>query len=339
MDITSTSSATDGLAKDAGRSTQSPAGRLPFRSGVTTSSMPAARAGAISRTSRRTIIDRAGPACSPSSTSSGAACGGAEPSRTSPTWTRKATATCRQAPRRHRRHQVRRTTRAPNGTRWIARSRRAARPTCPSMVDFGNFAPARPFDELVTKHLRPGDIRTHMFRGRCAVHRRQRQVLDLRLKRAGRGVHVRRRPRRRQLRVADRPCRPPAGILPGHDHHRPAHRQHERRHEGHPQHDVEVLVPACRSPTSSAPPRRTPPAIKRPTSGTFGVGAEADVAVLRVREGEFGFIDRRRPDDGTQKLECELTLRAGQVVWISTAGRRQDWKTYYAAKPSSALKR
>ena len=33
----------------------------------------------------------------------------------------------------------------------------------PVMVDFGQFRPERPFEDLVTKKLRPGDMYTHMF--------------------------------------------------------------------------------------------------------------------------------------------------------------------------------
>ena len=35
----------------------------------------------------------------------------------------------------------------------------------PIMVDFGDFRSERPFQELVLKHLRPGDIYTHMYLG------------------------------------------------------------------------------------------------------------------------------------------------------------------------------
>jgi dihydroorotase len=34
----------------------------------------------------------------------------------------------------------------------------------PVAVDFGNFNPARPFADLVTKHLRPGDMSTHSYK-------------------------------------------------------------------------------------------------------------------------------------------------------------------------------
>ena len=48
----------------------------------------------------------------------------------------------------------------------------------------------------------------------------------------------------------------------------------------------------------------------------MSVGAEADIAVFRLLEGEFGFQDsRRNVISGNEKLETELTLRAGRVVW------------------------
>lgn len=56
--------------------------------------------------------------------------------------------------------------------------------------------------------------------------------------------------------------------------------------------------------------------IQRPELGTLSIGAEADVAVLRLREGEFGFVGARGNRlQGTRKLEAELTIRAGRVVW------------------------
>jgi dihydroorotase len=47
-------------------------------------------------------------------------------------------------------------------------------------------------------------------------------------------------------------------------------------------------------------------------------GAEADIAVLGLREGEFGFVDVRPPGNrltGRYKLEGEMTLRAGHIWW------------------------
>ena len=61
---------------------------------------------------------------------------------------------------------------------------------------------------------------------------------------------------------------------------------------------------------------RAAQAIHRDDLGHLSVGAEADVTVLRLREGDFGFVDVGvRKLECDQKLECELTLRAGEVVW------------------------
>ncbi len=56
--------------------------------------------------------------------------------------------------------------------------------------------------------------------------------------------------------------------------------------------------------------------IKRADLGNLSIGAEADIAVFNVRKGDFGFVDIRRTKiKGTQKLETELTIRAGKIVW------------------------
>ena len=66
--------------------------------------------------------------------------------------------------------------------------------------------------------------------------------------------------------------------------------------------------------------------IHREELGHLSVGAPADLAVLRLREGEFGFVDVYGARlKGTQKLECELTVRAGRVVWDLNGLTREDW--------------
>ncbi len=66
--------------------------------------------------------------------------------------------------------------------------------------------------------------------------------------------------------------------------------------------------------------------IGRPELGTLTVGAEADVAVLKVAEGAFGFADCGRAKiTGSRKLECALTLRAGKIVYDPTGLTMPDW--------------
>lgn len=56
--------------------------------------------------------------------------------------------------------------------------------------------------------------------------------------------------------------------------------------------------------------------IQRPELGNLSVGTEADVAMFDLREGNFGFFDYTGYKiKGNKKLECELTIRAGKVVY------------------------
>lgn len=56
--------------------------------------------------------------------------------------------------------------------------------------------------------------------------------------------------------------------------------------------------------------------INRKDLGNLSPGTDADVAVFNLRTGDFGFIDIRNVVlRGKQKLEAELTIRAGKVVW------------------------
>lgn len=57
-------------------------------------------------------------------------------------------------------------------------------------------------------------------------------------------------------------------------------------------------------------------ALRKTELGNLSVGSEADVAILNLREGKFGFFDTMGVRMmGDQKLECELTIRAGEVVY------------------------
>lgn len=69
--------------------------------------------------------------------------------------------------------------------------------------------------------------------------------------------------------------------------------------------------------------------IKHPEIGHLSEGADADVAVLRLEQGKFGFLDSagaRR--DGTQRLMNELTVRAGTVMWDLNGRAATDWTKF-----------
>ena len=56
--------------------------------------------------------------------------------------------------------------------------------------------------------------------------------------------------------------------------------------------------------------------IHRTDLGNLDVGAEADVTVFNLKKGDFGYLDVRNVKlKATQKLDAELTIRAGKIVW------------------------
>jgi dihydroorotase len=66
--------------------------------------------------------------------------------------------------------------------------------------------------------------------------------------------------------------------------------------------------------------------VKRSDLGQLSEGADADVAVLSVRKGTFGFIDAGgNKMDGDKKFEAEMTIRAGKIVWDQNGLAAVPW--------------
>lgn len=56
--------------------------------------------------------------------------------------------------------------------------------------------------------------------------------------------------------------------------------------------------------------------IKRTELGNLSEGSVADIAIISMRKGNFGFRDvAGNTFSGTQKFECEMTIRDGKVVY------------------------
>ncbi len=201
----------------------------------------------------------------------------------------------------------------------------------PVMVDFGGHEPPLSLEDLLLSRLRPGDILTHTYAqvdGRMPIvdetgalrpfvrRARERGILFDVGHGAGSFVF-------RQARSALEQSFPPDTIST--DLHRASMNAGMKDMLNVMSKFLSLGMPvedAVRAATSSAAR-----AIRRDDIGQLEVGASADVAVLRVREGRFGFVDvEGARHEGRSKLECELTLRAGKVVWdlngISAAGGR-----------------
>jgi dihydroorotase len=55
--------------------------------------------------------------------------------------------------------------------------------------------------------------------------------------------------------------------------------------------------------------------IKRPDLGNLSVGSEADIAIFTLRNGDFGFYARDGKISGKNRLETEMTIKAGKIVY------------------------
>lgn len=67
-------------------------------------------------------------------------------------------------------------------------------------------------------------------------------------------------------------------------------------------------------------------AIHHEELGHLSVDAPADVAVFRVEQGDFGYVDVFKARmSGKQRIVCEMTLRDGKVAWELNGITREPW--------------
>ena len=66
--------------------------------------------------------------------------------------------------------------------------------------------------------------------------------------------------------------------------------------------------------------------IKRHDLGNLSEGMVADISLLSILNGDFGFIDSGGNKlEGNRKLEAELTIRAGKIVWDLNGLSARKW--------------
>ena len=197
----------------------------------------------------------------------------------------------------------------------------------PVMVDFWVKATAT-HEDLLLKHLRPGDMHTHFYARQFPLLNEDGQVQDYVWRARERGVlfDVGHGSGSFWFRIAVPAVK--QGFVPD--------------SISTDLHKNSALLPAATMDVTmskflnmgmtlqdvimraTANPARQ---IQRPELGTLSVGAPADVAVFALREGEFGFIDsggaRMR---GKRRLDCQMTIRNGEVLWDANGLSRPDWE-------------
>jgi dihydroorotase len=67
--------------------------------------------------------------------------------------------------------------------------------------------------------------------------------------------------------------------------------------------------------------------------GHLSPGAIADVTVLKLEEGHFGFLDCAGARfDGTKRFVAEVTIKGGEVMWDKNGRAAVDWKSFHYTK-------
>jgi len=198
----------------------------------------------------------------------------------------------------------------------------------PVMVDFATFRPERPFQDLVLKHLRPGDIYTHQYLSAVPMLDTSGQLLPYLMEARKRGIifdvgHGGGSFSWKQAVPAVKQGFVPDSISTD---------LHVDSMNAGMKDMLNVMskflnlgmtldsVVAC----ATWNPARE---IHHEELGHLTVGAPADIAVLRLVKGDFGFVDSARLRfRGTMKLAAEMTLRDGIIVFDLNGMGSADWK-------------
>jgi dihydroorotase len=216
------------------------------------------------------------------------------------------------------------------GPEWIAVDRGVEAgklANVPVMVDFATFRPERPFQDLVLKHLRPGDIYTHTYLSVVPMLDENHRLLPYLFEARKRGIifdvgHGGGSFSFRQAIPAIRQGFTPDSISTD------LHIESMNAGMKDMLNLMSKFLNMGMSPEDVIARATWHPAreIHHEELGNLSVGAPADIAVLRLVHGDFGFVDSARLRlRGNQKLVGELTLREGKVVWDLNGITSKDW--------------
>ena len=200
----------------------------------------------------------------------------------------------------------------------------------PVMIDFGgNVRAGRTLMDLFTKYLRPGDIYTHMYGGvRGEQDPETKQASVAMVEGRKRGVIFDVGHGGASFRYSAAMPMMTAGFQPDsistdlHTSSMNSAMKGMLNLMGKFM-AMGVSLPEVIRMSTTNPARQ----IKLHELGHLGVGAPADVAVLRVEKGRFGFADPVGGRiDATERLACELTVRDGKVVYDLNGMIADPWE-------------
>jgi len=199
----------------------------------------------------------------------------------------------------------------------------------PAMIDFGYFRPQRPYYVMVGERLRPGDISTHMYRGPVPCVGADGKVLPYLWQARERGVLFDCGHGAGSFVFRNAvPC-VEQGFCPDSistDLHRLSMNSGMLDMPTTMSKFLAMGMPLAEVIRHTTV--RPAEIIDHRELGHLSVGAVADVAVLNLARGSFGFMDSC---GGTiqhdRRLFCELTLNGGNLAWDLNGRSGQDWRT------------
>src|SRR5271156_3745756 len=200
----------------------------------------------------------------------------------------------------------------------------------PVMVDFGRDRPTRPLYVLLTQKLRLGDIYTHMYSG--LRHEQDPVTLGPSkglIEGRKRGIYFDVGQGGGSFKWSLAAPMITAGFIPDSI----STDLHVTSMNAAMKDDLNVAdkIMAVGVPLKEVVAEMTShPAheIKHEELGNLSEGSIADVAVLRVEKGAFGFTDMiNRRFAGTQKLICEITIKDGRIVYDLNGMSADLWNT------------
>lgn len=217
------------------------------------------------------------------------------------------------------------------GPEWTALDRAVAAgklAQLPIMVDFGVFRPERPYEELVSSKLRPGDISTHMYIDYIHMLDSNGKILPYLFAAKKRGVVFDVGHGGGSFVFNQAVPAIQQGFLPDSistDLHIGSMNAGMKDMTNVMSKFLNIGMPLTDIILRSTwnPARE----IHHEELGNLSIGSVADISVLSVQTGKFGFTDSLGGRlVGDRKLVCEMTIRNGLMVWDLNGISREPWQ-------------
>lgn len=198
----------------------------------------------------------------------------------------------------------------------------------PIMVDFGVFKKERPYAELLETRLKRGDISTHCFRGPVPVLDEAGKVYPYLWRAKKKGIKFDLGHGAGSFLFRNAVPAMQQGFFPD--------------CVSTDLHGLSINGPAADMATTLSKVKAcsdislsglfelvtsSPAACLGLSQGNLSVGTEADLAAWAIHRGTFGYADTGGGRlTGSEKLECELTILRGDIVWDRNARAARPYR-------------